>query len=140
MAATKTQGEVEAQIGADFAKFYATLFTRGPKHIQVNMLPASAVVVTQNNFTSAEKQILQPSILYDDSGRKMFKDMRARIIAANREQLTEIIENAAGVGVTSMHHDMSTVTGEEAFIFSLRDKPEYRLNHNGHTARFRCTA
>jgi uncharacterized protein YbcI len=135
MQASRTQGEVEAQIGADFGKFYATLFSRGPKHIQVNMLPAAAVIVTQNTFTIAEKQIMEPNGFHDESGRQMFKDMRTRVIAANRAALTEIIEKAAGVAVTCLHHDMSALTGEEAFVFSLQDKPEYRVNHtgNGHT-------
>jgi hypothetical protein len=30
-----------------------------------------------------------------------------------------------------MHHDISTLTGEEAFVFSLREKPAYKANHNG---------
>jgi uncharacterized protein YbcI len=140
MSLLHTQGEVEAQISADFIKFYRGLFCRGPQHIQVHMLPISVVVIAQNKFTAAEKQILQPSMLYAASGQHMFKDMRKHVIAANREQLTAIIERATGVLVSSTHHDISTVTGEEAFLFSLQDKPEYRLNHNGHGARFRCPA
>lgn len=134
MSFSRTQGEVEAQIGADFGKFYAELFTRGPKHIKVHMLPAAAVVVTQNTFTPAEKQILAPDGFHDETGRAMFKAMRARIIAANRAALTSIVEHAAGVVVTCFHHDMSAVTGEEAFVFSLQETPDYRRNHtsNGH--------
>ena len=126
-----TQGEVEAQIGAAFGKFYADLFSRGPKHIEVHMLPTSAVVVTQNTFTQAELQILAPDGFHDETGRAMFKAMRARIIAANRAALTTIVEKATGVVVTCFHHDMSAVTGEEAFILSLQDKPAYRANHTG---------
>jgi uncharacterized protein YbcI len=134
MALSHTQGEVEAQIGADFGKFYAELFTRGPKHITVHMLPVAAVVVTQNTFTPAELQILAPDGFHDETGRVMFKAMRARIITANRAALTTIVERASGVTVKCFHHDMSAVTGEEAFVFSLQEPPEYRRNHtnNGH--------
>jgi uncharacterized protein YbcI len=134
MALSHTQGEVEAQIGADFGKFYAGLFSRGPKHIEVHMLPAAAVVVTQNTFTQAELQILAPDGFHDETGRVMFKAMRARIIAANRAALTSIVEHASNVVVKCFHHDMSAVTGEEAFVFSLQEMPEYRRNHtsNGH--------
>jgi uncharacterized protein YbcI len=131
MALSRTQGEVEAQIGSDFNKFYAGLFSRGPKHIEVHMLPAAAVIVTQNTFTQAELQILAPDGFHDETGRVMFKAMRARIIAANRAALTTIVEQASNVVVTCFHHDMSAVTGEEAFVFSLQDKPVYRMNHTG---------
>jgi uncharacterized protein YbcI len=137
MSFSRTQGEVEAQISTDFGKFYAELFTRGPKHIEVHMLPASAVVVTQNTFTPAELQILAPDGFHDETGRVMFKAMRARIIAANRAALTAIVETASNVIVTCFHHDMSAVTGEEAFVFSLQETPDYRRNHtsNGHAKR-----
>jgi uncharacterized protein YbcI len=136
-----TQGEVEAQIGSALGKLYAELFSRGPKSIQVNMLPSSAVIVTQNTFTAAELQIMSPAGFHDDYGRQMFKDMRSRIILANRESLTKIIEKATGVAVTCLHHDMSALTGEEAFVFSLQDRPDYRANHTGNgraKGRFVC--
>lgn len=126
-----TQGEVEGKINSNFTKFYADLFGHGPKHIQVNMLPLSAVIVTQNTFTAAELQIMSPAGFHDDSGRQMFKDMRSRIILANRASLIKIIEEATSISVTCLHHDMSALTGEEAFVFSLQDKPDYRANHNG---------
>jgi uncharacterized protein YbcI len=128
---TRTQGEVEAQIGSDLSKFYSVLFDRGPKSIQVNMLPNSAVIITQNNFTAGEKYLISS----DNPGRKIFKDMRHGIIAANLAALNAIVENAAGVAVKCMHHDVTPE--EEAFVFSLKDRPEYRLNHNGHAFRLR---
>jgi uncharacterized protein YbcI len=121
---TRTQGEVEAQIGSDLSRFYVELFSRGPKHIQVNMLPTSAVVVTQNNFTNAEKLMMS-----DERQQNAFKHMRSGMLESKLAELKSIIENAAGVLVKCMHHDVTSE--EEAFIFSLQDKPEYRLNHNG---------
>lgn len=131
MPLSHTQGEVEARIGSDLSRFFVELFSRGPKHIQVNMLATSAVVVTQNNFTNAEKFMMS-----DTGQQQMFKDMRASMIASKVVALTSIIENAVGVLVKCMHHDLTSE--EEAFIFSLRGKPEYRRNHigNGHAARY----
>jgi uncharacterized protein YbcI len=131
MTALKTQGEVESQISTDISKLYVDLFSRGPRHIQVSMLPTSAVLLIQNNFTAAEKQVLQAKTFFDEAGRRMFKDMRAHMMSTNRPALTGVIEGATGVVVTSMHHDISTLTGEEAFVFSLREKPAYKANHNG---------
>ena len=118
----RTQFEVEAQIGSDLTKFYIELFCRGPKSIQVNMLPASAVVVTQNNFTQAENHMMMSG----EHQQHMFKDMRDCMIASKLVSLNKIIENASGVVVKCMHHDLTS--DEEAFVFSLKAKPEYRLN------------
>jgi uncharacterized protein YbcI len=132
---SRTQGEVEAQIGSAFSKFYSELFSRGPKHIEVNMLPTAAVIITQNSFTLAEKKMMIPEGLHDESGQQIFKAMRARIISANKDELTKIIEAATNVAVTCLHHDMSPITGEESFVFSLQDKPSYRVSHNGYTKK-----
>jgi len=121
---TRTQGEVEAQIGSDLSKFYAELFSRGPKSIQVNMLPTAAVVVMQNNFNQAEKQMMLGGRHKND-----LRNMRSGMIESNLVVLKSIIENATGVIVKCMHHDLTS--DEEAFIFSLQEKPEYRLNQNG---------
>ena len=120
----RTQGEVEAQIGSDILKFFVELFSRGPKSIQVNMLPVSAVVVTQNNFTNAEKHMMS-----DERKQHSFKDMRTGMIESKIEELKSIVEKASGVVVKCMHHDVTA--DEEAFIFSLIGRPEYRINHNG---------
>lgn len=124
MLLSRTQGEVEAQIGSDLSRLYVELFTRGPKSIQVNMLPTSAVVVTQNNFTNAERYMMS-----DGRQQQMFKDMRSHMIASRQVDLTSIVEEAVGVLVKCIHHDLTT--DEEAFIFSLQDKPEYRIGHKG---------
>jgi hypothetical protein len=36
-------------------------------------------------------------------------------------------EAAAGVACVSMHHDISTVTGEEVFVFRLAESPAVRI-------------
>jgi uncharacterized protein YbcI len=128
-----TQGEVEAQIGSTVLKFYADMFSRGPHHIQVDVLPSSAVVITQNNFNKSEKQMMELS-------PQMFRDMRFRIIDSNRAILNSLIESATGVVVNCFHHDVSILTGEEAFIFSLKDSPSYRQNHNGKSRSSKCFA
>jgi uncharacterized protein YbcI len=128
-----TQGEVEAQIGSTVLKFYADMFSRGPHHIQVDVYRSSAVVITQNNFNKSEKQMMELS-------PQMFRDMRFRIIDSNRAILNAFIEAATGVVVNCFHHDVSVLTGEEAFIFSLKGSPSYRLNHNNGKSHTKCFA
>ena len=37
-----------------------------------------------------------------------------------------MIEKATGVKIVSLHHDISTTTGEEIIIFTLASLPSYR--------------
>ncbi len=61
-----------------------------------------------------------------DNGRSLLKQVRSHMIATGRRRLQMIVEEAAGVGLVSVHHDISTVTGEELFAFSLAQPPSCR--------------
>ena len=37
-----------------------------------------------------------------------------------------MVQTATGVKVLSLHHDISTVTGEEVVLFTLAESPEFR--------------
>ena len=37
-----------------------------------------------------------------------------------------MVENATGVKVLSLHHDVSTVTGEKVILFTLAESPLFR--------------
>jgi uncharacterized protein YbcI len=135
MNALKTKGETEAQIETHISKFYLEMFGRGPKNIKVDMLALAAVVVARNALSVAEKHMLLPMGAFEN-GHKIFKSMRTNIVEISRTKLIEIVETATGVGVSSLHHDISTVNGEEAFLFSLLGSPEYRPNKTN--ARAAC--
>ena len=40
--------------------------------------------------------------------------------------LEEIVEKVTGVKVVTMHHDISTITGEKVVIFTLARSPDFR--------------
>jgi uncharacterized protein YbcI len=48
------------------------------------------------------------------------------MVATGRQRLVDVVEAATGVGVVSVHHDISTVTGEEVLVFSLDRPPACR--------------
>lgn len=121
-----TQQEVETQIKAGIERFYEELFNNKPRHVRVHTVPHAVAIITQNTFTIAEQQVMRQSDEHHDVARKMFKNMRDIIIVANRAPLVEIVEKATRVPVVCCHHDISAVTGEEVFIFSLHDQPTYR--------------
>ncbi len=60
------------------------------------------------------------------NGRALLKQIRAHMVSAGRPRLAEIVEMAVGVKLVSVHHDISTVTGEELPVFSLAETPACR--------------
>jgi uncharacterized protein YbcI len=52
-------------------------------------------------------------------------------VESPRDQLTLAIEAATGVALLSMHHDISTVTGEEVFVFRLAGRPQEVIGIGG---------
>ena len=60
------------------------------------------------------------------NGRALLKQVRAHMVATGRPRLEEVIEIATGVRIVSVHHDISTVTGEEVLVFSLTAPPACR--------------
>jgi hypothetical protein len=60
------------------------------------------------------------------NGRSLLKQVRSHMVATGRQRLESIIEQAVGVKLVSVHHDISTVTGEEIIVFSLVAPPTCR--------------
>jgi hypothetical protein len=60
------------------------------------------------------------------NGRALLKQVRAHMVATGRPLLEEVVLGATGVRLVSVHHDISTVTGEEVLVFSLESVPPCR--------------
>lgn len=60
------------------------------------------------------------------NGRSLLKQVRAHMVASGRTRLESIVEEVLGVKLVSVHHDISTVTGEELIVFSLDEAPACR--------------
>lgn len=52
--------------------------------------------------------------------------MRTHLIENARPLLEAVIQDITGVKVLSLHHDISTVTGEEVVVFTLAAVPSFR--------------
>jgi uncharacterized protein YbcI len=119
----KTQGEAESQISSKFSRFYSEIFGKGPKSIRVNSVNSIVVIISQNLLTGAEKLLISTNV-----GCRMVKDMRQSLIDCHQKKLINIINDATGEEINNVHHDFSTMNGEESFVFSLDGTPIYRLN------------
>ena len=120
----KTRGELEAAICQGVIQFEKDFMGRGPKDIHTYLLGDFLVVRLKGVLTAAEQQLVksQPPA----KGRDLLKQVRTQLIETARPILEAMIEKTTGVKVVSMHHDISTVLGEEVVIFTLAKKPSYR--------------
>jgi uncharacterized protein YbcI len=74
-------------------------------------------------LTLAERQLGKS--LSPGKGRDLIKHARKQLLELARRMLESLVHEVTGVKVLSMHHDISTVTGEEVVIFSLSGAPRF---------------
>ena len=120
----KTQGEVEAAVSEGMTRFEQEYMGRGPKDVHAHLLGDLLVVRLQGVLTAAEQQLVRT--LPAERGRDLLKQVRTQLIETARPVLEAMVEDITGVGVLSLHHDISTSTGEEVVVFTLAEPPPYR--------------
>jgi uncharacterized protein YbcI len=144
----KSQGEIEAAVCDGIARFQQEFMGRGPRDIQSHLVGSLLVVRLRGVLTPAERLLVAPRgevapgqaedgaasalagsnghLGHDGNGRALLKQLRAHMVSSGRTRLAEIVEVAVGVRLVSVHHDISTITGEELLVFSLAEMPACR--------------
>ena len=120
----KTQGEVEAAICQGMSRFQQDYMGRGPKNIHAHLIGDFLVVRLHGVLTAAEQQLVKS--LPSEKGRALLKEVRTQLMETARPLLEAMLHDATGVNVVSLHHDISTVTGEEVVLFTLSQPPVFR--------------
>ena len=120
----KTQGEIEAAICEGISRFEQEYMGRGPKDIHAHLIGDLLVVRLQGVLTAAEQQLVKS--LPAENGRTLLKQVRTQLIETARPVMEALIQEVTGVKVLSLHHDISTVTGEELVLFTLAASPLFR--------------
>jgi uncharacterized protein YbcI len=120
----KTQGEIEATISEGITRFEQDYMGRGPKDIHTHLIGDLVVVRLMGVLTAAEQQLVRT--LQAEKGRDLLKQVRTHLVETARPVMEAMIEKATGVKIVSLHHDISTTTGEEIIIFTLANSPNYR--------------
>jgi uncharacterized protein YbcI len=82
------------------------------------------VVRLKGVLTVAEQQLV--ATLPAAKGRDLLKQVRIHLIETARSTLEAMIEEVTGVQVVSLHHDISTATGEEVVLITLGESAPYR--------------
>ena len=120
----KTPGELEAAICEGVTRFEQEYMGRGPKSIHAHLLGDLLVVRLQGVLTAAEQQLVKS--LPAEKGRDLLKQVRTHLVETARPLLEAMVQEVTGVEVQSLHHDISTATGEEVVLFSLAESPDFR--------------
>src|SRR5664280_1536330 len=113
----RSQGEIEAAICEGISRFEQDYMGRGPKDIHAHLIGDLLVVRLHGVLTAAEQQLVKT--LPIDRGRGLLKQVRTQLMETARPALEILVEELVGVKVVSLHHDISTATGEEVVLFTL---------------------
>ena len=120
----KTQGEIEAAICEGITRFEQEYMGRGPKDIRAHLIGDLLVVRLQGVLTAAEQHLVKS--LPAEKGRDLLKQVRTHLIETARPLLEAMVQEITGIKVLSLHHDISTVTGEEVVLFTLSEPVAFR--------------
>lgn len=121
---TLTQAESEAVICDGIIRFQEEYLGWRSEQVHIHFIKDLLVVRIRGVLTLAERQLGKS--FSPEKGRDLIKQTRKQLLELARPMLESLVHEAAGVKVLSMHHDISTVTGEEVVIFSLAQAPRFQ--------------
>jgi CheY-like chemotaxis protein/uncharacterized protein YbcI len=121
---TLTQEESDAAICDGIIRFQEEYLGWSAGRIHAHLIKDLLVVRILDALTLAERQLGKS--VSPEKGRDLIKQVRKQLLELARPMLESLVHEVAGVKVVSMHHDISTVTGEEVVIFSLAEAPRFQ--------------
>lgn len=117
-----TQAESEAAICDGIIRFQEEYLGWRSKQIRAHLIKDFLLVRILDALTLAERQLGNAS---SGKGRDLIKQVRKQLLELARPMLESLVHEVTGMKVLSMHHDISTVTGEEVVILSLSGAPRF---------------
>ena len=120
----KTQGEIEAAVCEGMSRFEQEYMGRGPKDIHTYLIGDLLLIRLQGVLTAAEQHLVKS--LPAERGRDLLKQVRLHLMETARPIVEAMVEEITGVKPVSLHHDISTQTGEELVVFTLAESPLFR--------------
>src|SRR5690348_1291948 len=120
----RSQGEIEAAVCEGISRFEQEYMGRGPKQIHAHLIGDLLLVRLFGVLTAAEQHLVKT--LPAERGRDLLKQVRSHLIETARPLMEAMVQGITGVKVVSLHHDISTTTGEEVVLFTLAESPHPR--------------
>ena len=107
-------------------RFEQEYMGRGPKDVRAHLIDDLVVVRLKGVLTAAEQKLVKT--MPPEKGRDLLKQVRSQLIEIARNTMEAMVKDITGMEVMSLHHDISTVTGEEVVLFTLSGPPSFREN------------
>ena len=118
----KTKGEIEAEISRAIVQFEVDYMGRGPKEARTYLVEDIVLVRLKGVLTPAEEQLAKTA-----DGSELVKKMRATLIEKARPLLYQVVGDITGSKISALYTDISTLSGERFFVFTLSDNLERSL-------------
>lgn len=97
---------------------------RRPERIHAHLIGELIVIRFQGVLTAPERDMVKS--LSAEKGWDLLKQVRTHLNETARPIMELMIQKVTGVKVVSLHHDISTMAGEEALLFTLVETPHCR--------------
>ena len=120
--ATKSKGEIEAEISQAIVQFEIDYMGRGPKEARTYIIEDLVLVRLKGVLTPAEQQLTKSA-----DGGELVKKMRSTLVEKAKPLLYQVVNDITGTKVVDLHTDISTASGERVFVFSLERDLEPQL-------------
>lgn len=118
-----TQTESEAAICDGIIRFQQEYLGWRSDQVQIHFVKDLLVIRIRSVLTLAERQLGKTAA--PEKGRDLIKQTRKQLLELARPMLESLVYEAVGIKIRSMHHDISTVTGEEVIVFSFGEIPRF---------------
>ena len=93
---------------------------------KLDVLVRTAMLIDSLEMTEGDRQFLLAHIRREDERQIVVTHGTDTLVETARLQIDSMIQVITGVRVKSLHHDISTVTGEEVVLFTLERAPTCR--------------
>ena len=121
---SRTQGEIEAAICNGISRFQQDYMGRRPRTDSRPLDRRTHCDPLPGRSDRAERDMVKS--LSADKGWDLLKQVRTHLNETARPIMELMIQKVTGVKVVSLHHDISTMAGEEALLFTLVETPHCR--------------
>lgn len=121
----KSKSDMEMEINRVLIHFEKEFMGRGPVETRSYIMDDFIVVRLKGVLTATELKLAHPD---DERSTYLLKQVRQQLLERGRPLLETQIQDIVGVGVQSVHTDISTRTGERFIIFTLQARPDIVKN------------
>ncbi len=127
----KSQGEIEAAVCDAVSRFQQEYMGRGPRHVHTHLIENKLFVHLEGVLTAAEQRLMESHDGGHGRGAELLRQFRSYLLVAGKATLDALVRNATGSQPVSVHHDISSTTGEEVLVFTLSAPPQCRGRPGG---------